>query len=131
VILVIRLNFKKVDPTKFDHIPSRLKFKHSLFSDDYVTPYFYHRYRWHPLLKLVKPADVCFGDFEVKNITYLLGDGYFFLPKEKWATVGDCLRHNQEVYKELKNHREYTKQCLLEKENKKKEAFKRANNQLK
>lgn len=129
--LIIYLKMKNIDPSKFDDVPSRLKFKPSSFSDDYVTPYFYHRYKWHPLLKLVKPATSLFGCFHIEDITYELGDGNFDMEKRKWATVGDCLRHNQEVNEELKKYYERLnkrlKADILERENKKKEAYKRAN----
>jgi hypothetical protein len=114
-----------VIPDKYYEIPSQLKFKSSWFSDNYVTPYFYNN-GWHPLLTVNKPI-LDYEDYEIKNISYRLGDGNFDYEKKKWSTLGDCLKHNQEAYKQLKVKRKEWNEDRLRKEKQKIEAYKRAN----
>jgi hypothetical protein len=112
-------------PDNLFQVPSRLKFKANWFSDDYVTPYFYHN-GWIPLLSVIRPI-LDDDDYEIENISYSLGSGNFDYEKKRWATVGDCLKHNHEVRKELKQRLKEQKEERLRRENRKREAYKRAN----
>ncbi len=116
-----------VVPDEYYEIPSQLRFKPSWFSDDFVTPYFYHNGLWHALLGINRPM-LENEDYEIENIAYRLGNGVFDAEKVKWATVGDCLKHNQQVHKELKLKRKERREDKLRREKQKIEAYKRANN---
>lgn len=120
---VISVN-KEISKELFE-TPSRLKFKSTWFSDDYVTPYFYH-YGWQPLKTVGKPI---WGleDNWVENISYRLGNGNFEYEKRRWATVGDCLKHNQNVYAECKKNNESLEKQRREIYENKKAALKKAN----
>jgi hypothetical protein len=131
---ILYLNYKSdsisvdedyVVPENLFHVPSRLKFESSSFSDDYVTPYFYYN-GWKPLLRVERPM-LDTQDYEIEKIVYNLGNGKFDYEKKRWATVGDCLKHNHEVRLELEKKRKESKEEKLRQENRKREAYKRAN----
>lgn len=106
--------------------PSQLKFKTTWFSDDYVTPYFYHN-GWKPLLCVDKPNVMNDHEYTIKNITYRLGNGNFEYEKKRWNNVGTCLENNQRVWEDVKKLRKQ-KQIDDQKEYmRKQEAYKRAN----
>lgn len=106
-------------------VPSQLKFKSSWFSDEYVTPYFYH-YGWQPLLQLRKPMLKKY-DYEIKDLSYRLGSGNFDGEKKRWATVGACLEHNQRIKFNYKESQKELEQSRIDDQKYKAEAFKRAN----
>lgn len=134
VIIVIHIIFKDDLPNLSNkeisedlfNKPSKLKFESSWFSDDYVTPYFYHNGWWQPLKRIGKPI---WGleDHWVENISYSLGNGNFEYEKKRWATVGDCLQHNRNVYEQFKKDNESLARQRKEVAERKSAALKKAN----
>jgi hypothetical protein len=96
-------------------------------SDDYVTPYFYHN-GWKPLLSVDKPNVMNDYEYVGKHISYKLGNGNFEYEKKRWATVGLCLEHNEQVWEDVKRLRKEKKEYDEKAYRRKQEALKRANN---
>lgn len=116
---------KPIEPNLYN-VSSRLKFKRTWFSEDYVTPYFFHYNRWVSIKTIGKPV-LGLEDNWLKDLTYSLGSGKFDYEKKRWATLGACLEYNRNVYKELEENNISLKRQRNDLYNKKEEAFKRAN----
>lgn len=106
--------------------PSQLKFKTTWFSEDYVTPYFYHN-GWQPLLCVEKPNVMNDYEYVAKNITYRLGNGNFEYEKKRWNTVGVCLENNKKVWEDVKKLQKQKEIDDQKEYMRKKEALKKAN----
>lgn len=133
VIIVIHIIFKddlpnlsnkEISENLFNK-PSKLKFESSWFSDDYVTPYFYN-HGWHALKRIGKPI-IGLEDHWVENISYSLGNGNFEYEKKRWATVGDCLQHNRDIYEQCRKDNESLARQRKEVAERKSAALKKAN----
>jgi hypothetical protein len=118
---------KKEIPKSLYEKPSKLKFKTTWWSDDHVTPYFYHN-GWQPLLSVDKPNVMNDYEYVAKNISYRLGNGNFEYEKKRWATVGLCLEHNEQVWEDVKRLRKEKKEYDEKAYRRKQEALERANN---
>lgn len=116
---------KPIEPNLYN-VPSRLKFEKTWFSGDYVTPYFFYYNRWVSIRTIGKPV-LSLEDNWIKDLTYSLGSGDFNYEKKRWATVGACIEHNRNVYKELEENNISLKRQRKDLHKKKEEAFKRAN----
>lgn len=116
---------KEISKSLFEK-PSQLKFKTTWFSEDYVTPYFYHN-GWHPLLAVDRPNVMNDYEYVAKNITYRLGNGNFEYEKKRWATVGDCLKNNKQVWEDVKRLQKQKDEDDKKEYRRKQEALKRAN----
>lgn len=114
-------------PERLYEVPSRLKFESTWFSDDYVTPYFYHNGMWISLKRVDYDFTDPTGDRYLSPISWKLGDGNFDHEKKKWSTVGACLEHNREMRKECNKQNVSLAKEREERRRKKEEAWRRAN----
>jgi hypothetical protein len=114
-------------PEELFKIPSNIFIRPTWFSNDYVCFYFMYKGQKHSIWEIKEPM-LNGEDYAVSDKTVKLGNGDFEYEKNKrWATLGDCLKHNLEMWKGYK-----IKQQELEKQRErnrlaKQEAYKRAN----
>lgn len=104
--------------------PSRLKFEHSWFDKDYVTPYFYYN-GWKPIMKICNPI-LDYEDYESREATYSLNRPLTHV-KDEFSSVGKCLEHNKRINEEIVKRNKEREQSRKEKKERLKEAFKKAN----
>lgn len=137
IIVITILFFWKVVPASLSYTKSKVsdqpkfqfKIVQSWFSGDYVTFKFSNDYgiSWKYILK--EGSDFCdsFKDHFAEPVAYKLGSGDFDYEKRSFDTYEKCIEHNKKVFETVKNSNISLKKQRLERDERLKKAWKKAN----
>ena len=138
VIMVITiLFFWKVVPASLSYTKSKVsdqpKFQFKIvpawFGGGYVTFKFSNDYgvTWNHILR--EGSDFCnaLADHFTEPVSYKLGNGDFNAEKIRFNTYEKCIEHNNKVFEKVKNSNISLKKQRLERDERLKKAWKKAN----